>query len=196
MMRLTSHGVNEGLDMNDTSASEISIRLWSEDDLSLLERLMGDPAMMVYLGGPETPEKIRHRHARYCQLADSGKGYMFVIVVGADKKPAGSIGYWEHEGQDQLVWETGWSVLPEFQGQGIATRAIPLVLDHARANGRHRFMHAYPSVDNGASNAICRKASFTLEGVFDFEYPPGNPIRCNDWALDLFGSATEQNGRE
>jgi hypothetical protein len=24
----------------------------------------------------------------------------------------------------------------------------------------------------------------------DFEYPPGNPMRCNDWRLDLFTSAS------
>lgn len=25
----------------------------------------------------------------------------------------------------------------------------------------------------------------TLVSACDFEYPPGNPIRCNDWRLDL-----------
>jgi hypothetical protein len=24
---------------------------------------------------------------------------------------------------------------------------------------------------------------------FDGEYPPGNPVRCNDWRLDLFEGA-------
>ena len=24
------------------------------------------------------------------------------------------------------------------------------------------------------------------QGEYDFEYPPGNFIRCNDWFLDLF----------
>jgi RimJ/RimL family protein N-acetyltransferase len=38
---------------------------------------------------------------------------------------------------------------------------------------------------NEASNAICRKLGFELLGEEDFEYPPGNPIRCNDWRLDL-----------
>jgi len=47
----------------------------------------------------------------------------------------------------------------------------------------HRSIHAYPGVDNGPSNAICRKAGFTLAGAHDFEYPPGHPMRCNDWFL-------------
>jgi RimJ/RimL family protein N-acetyltransferase len=49
-----------------------------------------------------------------------------------------------------------------------------------------RSMHAFPSVDNPASNAICRKLGFTLLGARDFEFPPGSFMRCNDWRLELF----------
>jgi RimJ/RimL family protein N-acetyltransferase len=79
------------------------LRPWSEGDLRLLERLMGDPAMMEHLGGPETPEKIRERHARYCKISESGTGVMFVIVVGIEQVAAGSTGYWEKEWQGQQV---------------------------------------------------------------------------------------------
>jgi RimJ/RimL family protein N-acetyltransferase len=166
--------------------SDLTLRPWSEGDLPLLERLMGDPAMMDHLGGPESPEKIRSRHARYCQPSTTGKDGMFVIFVGPEKAPAGSIGYWENTWQGQLIWETGWSVLPEFQGQGIATRAAVAVVELARAEATYRFIHAFPSVDNPPSNAICRKAGFTLLGEDDFEYPPGHWMRCNNWRLDLF----------
>jgi RimJ/RimL family protein N-acetyltransferase len=40
-------------------------------------------------------------------------------------------------------------------------------------------------VENLASNAICRKLGFTLVEEAEFEYPPGNFMRCNDWRLDL-----------
>jgi RimJ/RimL family protein N-acetyltransferase len=50
-------------------------------------------------------------------------------------------------------------------------------------------LYAYPSVDNAPSNAVCRKLGFMLLGVTDYEYPPGNVLRCNDWRLDLFASA-------
>jgi RimJ/RimL family protein N-acetyltransferase len=47
-------------------------------------------------------------------------------------------------------------------------------------------VHAFPSVDNAPSNAICRKLGFTLlDGAIEFEYPPGNLLRCNDWRFDL-----------
>ncbi len=166
--------------------SNVNIRLWADYDLSLLERLMGDPAMTEHLGGPESSEKIRKRHARYCQDSISGKDPMFAVVLEPGNIAVGSIGYWEKEWQGQSVWETGWSILPEFQGNDIASRATALVVERARKEGKYRFLHAYPSTDNAASNAICRKAGFIFQGVFDFEYPPGNIMRCNDWDLDLF----------
>ncbi len=177
--------------MRGEQQTDVDIRPWSDDDLPLLERLRGDPSMNVHLGGPETLEKIRERHERYRQICHSGKGCMFVIVVGPGRVAAGSVGYWEREWRGQHIWETGWSVLPEFQGQGIATRAATAVVERARAEGKHRFVHAFPSVDNGPSNAICRKVGFTLQEEIAYEYPPGNFMRCNDWRLDLFADASE-----
>lgn len=177
--------------MSVEQPTDVAIRPWSEGDLPLLERLMGDLGMTEHLGGPESPEKIRERHERYCRSSDTGKDRMFVIVLGPGRIATGSIGYWKRTWQGERVLETGWSVLPEFQGQGIATKAIPAVVDRARAEGEHRFMHAFPSVENGPSNAICRKTGFTLQGEIDFEYPPGHFMRCNDWRLDLFAGAAK-----
>lgn len=172
----------------DQASVKVSIRPWAEGDLSLLERMLGDPAMMEHLGGPESPEKIRQRHERYCR--ESAQGPMFVILVGAEQTPAGSIGYWEREWNNHTVWETGWSILPEFQGRGLATEAARLITERARADGRHRYLHAFPALDNPPSNAVCRKAGFTLQGAVDFEYPPGHTMRCNDWRLDLLTEAS------
>jgi RimJ/RimL family protein N-acetyltransferase len=174
--------------------TDVDIRPWSEGDFSLLERLMGDPAMTTHIGGPETPAKIRERHERYCQIGGTGTGRVFVIVLGEERLAAGWIGYWEKEWQGQHIWEAGWSVLPEFQGQGLATRAAVAVIELVRAEKKHRYLHAFPTPDNAPSNAICRKAGFTLLGEAEFEYPPGNFDASNDWCLDLFGDASETKG--
>lgn len=186
MVPITIRFITGMIWMSETETLSLVIRPWSSDDFPLLQRLLGDPEMTRYLGGPETREQIRSRHERYCRFTETGPGCMFVIAAGPDRISAGSIGYWEKEWQGETVWETGWSVLPEFQGQGIATQATLAVIAKARAENKHRFLHAYPSVDNTASNAICLKAGFTLQGEYEFEYPPGNPMRCNDWRLDLF----------
>lgn len=113
---------------------------------------------------------------------------MFIVLSSG--QAAGTIGYWERSWLDETVYETGWSVLPEFQGQGIATAAALAVVEQASAERRHGSVHAYPKTDHPASNAICRKAGFTFGGEHDFEYPPGHPIRCNDW-YQILTPATE-----
>ncbi len=63
-----------------------------------------------------------------------------------------------------------------------------LAFNEPGAGGRFRIVlstHAYPSIDNPPSNAACRKAGFELLGEIDFEYPPGNPLRCNEWRIEL-----------
>jgi RimJ/RimL family protein N-acetyltransferase len=163
---------------------DVELQPWSDGDLELLQKLLGEPEMTVHLGGPETPEQILKRHQRFLQLDETGPDHMFKIVLGSES--VGSIGYWQKQWRDGTVYETGWSVLPGYQGRGIATRATERVIERARLENRHQFMHAFPSVDNAPSNAICRKLGFTLLEAREFEYPPGHIMVCNDWRLELF----------
>jgi len=172
--------------------ASIRLELFGDDDLWLVERLMGDPLMTEHLGGPESAKKLEKRHRRY---TEPGSG-MFKIVDVETGEALGSVGFWEREWLGQQVYETGWSVLPEFQGRGIAGRATALAIELARQEGKHDALHAYPSVENEASNAICRKLGFTLRGAHEFEYPPGNLMRCNDWRLDLRATPEPEAGGE
>lgn len=165
----------------------IAVRLepWGECDLPLLEKLLGDPEMTKHLGGPESAEKLAERQSRYEGLVDSGKGQMFKIVDEATGESVGSVGFWDSTWHDEEIYETGWSVLPAFQGRGIAATATLQAIAIARSEGKHRFLYAFPSIDNPPSNAICRKLGFTLIGETEYEYPKGNFLQCNDWRLDL-----------
>ncbi|GGP56525.1 GNAT family N-acetyltransferase [Saccharothrix coeruleofusca] len=153
--------------------AKIELLPWSEGDVDLL-RLLNAPELTAQLGGPETAEQVLARHRRYLALTG---GRMYRVSVGGEQ--AGCVGYWPRSRHDAEVHEVGWSVLPAFQGRGVASAAAEAVV--RRAGGRP--VHAFPRVDHPASNAVCRKAGFTLLGECDFEYPPGNPIRCNDWVV-------------
>ena len=171
------------------SEPEYRVEPWGEDDLPLLHRLLGDPAMMEHLGGPESPEKIEERHGRYMGGGDES-AKMFKVVEAATGESVGSVGYWERESHERQVWETGWMVLPEFQGRGIATIATAQVIELLQAARERQYLYAFPSVDNAPSNAICRKLGFEVVGVTEYEYPidSGNIMRCNDWRLELFSA--------
>lgn len=166
----------------------VGVRLepWADtpSHLELLRR-NNSPEMMEHLGGPETEEQVRVRHRRYAELPGRGGGRMFRIVLAREAEVVGAIGFWEREWRGESVYETGWGVLPEYQGRGIAAAAAREVVRAAAAEGVHRHLHAYPSVGHPASNGVCRKAGFTLLGECDVEYPPGSLMRCNDWRLEL-----------
>lgn len=159
---------------------DVRLRPWSSADRSLLE-LTNAPEMTEHLGGPETAAKLQQRHERYLLVANE----MFVVVLAGET--VGSIGYWPREWQGEDVYETGWGILPVHQGQGLAVAAARALIALARQEGDRRWLHAYPSADHPASNAVCRKAGFMLVGPTSFEYPKGTWLTSNNWRIDLRG---------
>ncbi|MEK5175632.1 GNAT family N-acetyltransferase [Heyndrickxia sp. FSL W8-0496] len=166
----------------EASNQIIQIKPWAEEDLTLLFQI-NSPEMMQHLGGPESEEQILKRHNRYLELGDRGR--MFSVIVLPEYEHVGSVGYWETTWNGESIYETGWSILPAYQGKGIATNAVKLAIDEAASMNKHKYIHAFPSIDNPASNAICRKLHFQLLSECEFEYPPGNFMSCNNWRLSL-----------
>jgi len=167
----------------------MELQPWSENDLPLVERFLSNPQMMKYLGGPQDPDKILQAHRRYLALAVQSKGGKFKIVFGHPSVVAGSVGYRERTWQDKVIYEMGWSVFPEHQGQGIAGRAAAVLLLRIRSEKKYRFLHAFPSVSNPQSNSICKRLGFTNVEECETEYPAGCFMRSNNWRLDLFAQA-------
>ncbi len=164
----------------------MAVRLvpWAEGDLWVL-RKKNAPEMTTHLGGPETEEKVLGRHQRYLGMDDPAVGRMFTVKLLPGGETVGTVGYWERVWQGETVYEAGWGILPQYQGRGLATVAAEALIETVRALGTHRHLHAYPSVDHQASNAICRKAGFTLLGEVEFEYPKGTFKASNDWCMAL-----------
>ena len=170
--------------MSNSEESTVVLVPWSADDQPVLER-SNTPEMTTYLGGPESPEKIVERQAKFLRLWESGEARMFTIHADGVSEAVGSVGYWTTTWHDAPVYESGWSVATAYQGHGFASQALSACLAHAADHGDRNILVAFPRVDNVASNALCRTLGFELNGVEDFEYPPGNPIRVNAWSIDL-----------
>jgi len=174
--------VTEQSDMFDRHVAHIEP--WGAGDLPLLETLNGSE-MTKHVGGPESPEKLAERQSRY-EKADS-RQYKVVVETGGEG--VGWVGYWETTWHDQPVWEIGWAVIPSFQGRGVAGSATAQLIEKARAEQLHQYVHAFPTLANAPSNAICRKLGFTLLGEIDFPARQGGFVRCNDWRFGLFASS-------
>ncbi|MFB9238261.1 GNAT family N-acetyltransferase [Plantactinospora siamensis] len=171
---------------------DVRLEPWSDAALELLRRI-NTPQMRRHVGGPEPEEGLLARHRRYLAMPATGRGCMFAILLGEDM--VGSISYHQRDWRGEQIYETGWNVLPPYQGRGVASAAgtalIAIVRELARQSGAPRSLHAFPSVDNGPSNALCHRLGFTHRGPCDFEYPPGSGslMRSNDWCLGLANSA-------
>jgi RimJ/RimL family protein N-acetyltransferase len=159
----------------------VHLERWSAEDHPLLIALNGDPVQMAHVGGAESAEKIAERQARY--VADPGQ---FRIVDDAGGEGAGWVGFWARSWRGETVYEIGWSVLPAFQRRGIAAAATALAVEEARQDRAADAVHAFPGVENAASNAVCRRVGFKLvDPALAFEFPPGTMMVVNDWRLAL-----------
>jgi RimJ/RimL family protein N-acetyltransferase len=141
-----------------------------------------DPVVMAELGGPVPREEIPALHRR--RLDGVANDPWWLVVVTDDGESAGTIGIWQTEHDGSAIHETGWMLLAAFHGRGLASAALGLLLERARAEPRFEQLHAFPGVSNPASNALCRKFGFELLGEEDGGYR-GAPLRVNHCVLAL-----------
>jgi RimJ/RimL family protein N-acetyltransferase len=154
------------------------------EDEDLAVRLECDPEMMLHIGGPRQEADVRASHKRRLDLMEKGEARMYKIVADGSDVVLGTIGIWRIDWKGPQTYEMGWFVLPEHQGKGVATEAARLILSQARSDPDVRYVHAFPTLSNAASNAIARKIGMQNLGQFDNEGFAGI-LRCNDWRIDL-----------
>jgi RimJ/RimL family protein N-acetyltransferase len=154
-------------------------------DVSAYVRMQCDPVMMAELGGPLPRAGIEDKVARDVKAAAAGTDWIKMIVPGeaAADVVAGSVVLWSHEDSGEPTSEIGWMVLPEFQRRGLAKRAVRMLLELARDDGRWGLVHAFPATTNGPSNGICRSVGFRLAGEQDVTFA-GRVLRSNHWVIN------------
>jgi len=104
---------------------------YSDDDLYLTEALEGEEAVMREPGGALSASEISAAHQR--RLDTTARGDWWLKIVPEHAGPAvGTIGIWETDWRDSKIHEVGWMVLPAFQGRGIASDALGLLVAQAR----------------------------------------------------------------
>jgi RimJ/RimL family protein N-acetyltransferase len=156
---------------------------YTDEHRSLTEALELDPEVMKELGGPADPDDLERVHRMRVETVARGEWY-FVIVPEQSGPPVGAIGVWESTLAGAKVDEVGWMVLPSFQGRGIASGALSLLIERARSEPRFERIHAFPGVSNGPSNALCRKFGFVHVEKMEVKFRD-RPLRVNHWELDV-----------
>ena len=169
--------------MPPTAAPSIRLRPYADADRWLTEAIETNPVMMADLGGPLPADEIPGVHQRRLDGMAADRVWYFVVELEPEGPVVGSICLWSDRIPGGFRSEAGWAILYEFQGRGLATEALRLLLARAATDGRWGDIHAFPGVTNGPSNAVCRKGGFTNVGEETVEYA-GRQLRCNHWVLE------------
>jgi RimJ/RimL family protein N-acetyltransferase len=155
-------------------------------DVDAYVRMRCDPTMMAELGGPAPRDGIEAKVETDVRKTRADEWWVSMIVPdeAAPGIVAGTVTLWSHEdGERAGLSEIGWMVLPEFQDQGYAKRAVRVMLERARLDGRWGVVHAFPGVTNAASNALCRSVGFSFVGERNVTFA-GRELRTNHWRID------------
>lgn len=166
----------------------LELHEYVDSDLPLSRQLETDERVMHHLGGAFTRAAVRQNHRRRLRSVAVRAAWYFTIHPEDVECAVGTIGVWPSSCNGADLNEIGWMVLPAFQGRGYATAATRLVLERAKFEQRWRIVHAFPAVNNIASNAICCRLGFTLLGTVRLSYRNQTHL-ANDYGVELFPPA-------
>ena len=130
----------------------------SPADAAALFPLFSDPDIMTWWSRPpfESVEELRADFA----VRDQGSWQSWAITRKPDDRAIGFVSTGERRSG---VWEIGYLLSRDWQGQGLASEAVSGMIDRLFGTGQRR-VFADTDPDNLASIALLGRLGFTLEG--------------------------------
>lgn len=141
------------------------LRRYRPDDAEQLHEYLGkDPEMFKYSGWNPyaTPEMARETVQRFIDSYDDEHSYSWVMDANGDDVIAGTIGAYDYEAAEGGRIETGFSVIPGWQGRGLATEALRKELEYLTENEGIACVTAWCAADNIASKRVFEKSGMKL----------------------------------
>ena len=129
------------------------------DDAAFLARLMNDPAVRRGIGAT-TPTALHDER----EWIEDHEGTHLLVV--ADGDPVGIVGFEETNPSAWGVVELGYFLDPEAWGNGYATTAAALAVEHAFRDRRYAKAVATVYETNPASARVLEKLGFEREATF------------------------------
>ena len=159
-------------------------RLDRNDVLEILE-LRCNPETMKYIPRPLTKTKedaIEHIDTIEPKIINN-EGINWAITLKDNPKLIGLIGLYRIKPEHHRA-EIGYMILPEFNGRGIVTESIKLVLDYAFYDLKLHSVEAIIDPANLGSEKVLLKTGFVKEGHFiENEYYEGKFLDAAVYSL-------------
>lgn len=137
----------------------LTLRTVEREDIEFIQRARNDPETRDFSGfrKPNNREQVERFYEEYV-AADNGDTNLLICL---DNEPIGGMALFEVEADHGQV---AYWLVPDEHGEGYATEAVSLLLDHAfRTRGLHR-VYARVFEFNDASQGLLEKLGFTQEG--------------------------------
>jgi RimJ/RimL family protein N-acetyltransferase len=147
------------------SDGTVTLRAWTADDVSDIVAMCSEPDVIRFTSVPVPYDADDARlwlDLHPGRLA-AGDGAAFAITEDGDDRPVGSIGV--RVLHEQGAAETGYHVVEDRRGRGLATRALRLIARWTFAELPVGRLQLTTHLDNPASQRVAEKAGFTREGV-------------------------------
>jgi RimJ/RimL family protein N-acetyltransferase len=167
----------------------MKLELVSLDDLQLYESMFCNEEHMKHLGGAISAEKSEGMLQRHMRCNTNNTGWVYRIVPEAEdftnpedpalqnddwKRGVGSVCMWTGFHNDADITEIGWGIAPAFKNRGFATKAVSMMLNKAKEDGRWGAIHAFTDIGNVYSIQMCQRLGFQFveETQCDFDEKP------------------------
>lgn len=148
-------------------SERLLLRQITPDDVNEIFALRSNPETMKYIPRPlATTKDDAMGHIKMIQdKIVSNEGINWAITEKGNPKMIGIIGHyrirWEH-----FRSEIGYMLLPEYQGKGIITEAIQLMVNYGFNEMNMHSLEAIIDPENTASARVLEKNNFVKEAHF------------------------------
>jgi len=163
------------LPFQNLESERLLLRQVTPNDVAEVFALRSNPEIMKYI-----PRKLVTSHEEALEHIkmitdgiEANEGINWAITLKGDSKLIGIIGHyrirWEH-----FRSEIGYMLLPEYQGKGIITEAIQLMVDYGFNQMKMHSLEAIIDPNNFASEKVLEKNNFKKEAhLIENEYFEG-----------------------
>ncbi|MCY7293081.1 MAG: GNAT family N-acetyltransferase [Ferruginibacter sp.] len=152
------------LPFKNLESQRLLLREITTDDVNEIFELRGNREAMKYIPRPLciTTEDAMEHVKMIQQKIETNEGINWAITLKSDNKLIGYIGHyrikWEH-----FRSEIGYMILPKFNGQGIITEAIKLIVDYGFNEMKMHSLEGIIDPENAASARVLEKNGFAKE---------------------------------
>ncbi len=173
------------LPFQNLESERLLLRQITNDDAKEVYALRGNPETMKYIPRPlvtSIEEALKHIQMIQNKI-ETNEGINWAVTVKGSPQMIGFMGHykinWEHRRA-----EIGYMILPEFNGQGITTEAIQLMVKYGFEQMKMHSLEGVIDPANIASAKVLEKNGFVKEAHFkENEWYDGKWLDCVVYSL-------------